>query len=257
MESFLEQHKRARRSLLCLADAFIVLSLDSCRALERWGVQRPIFLETTVVPDSWIIDVDVATKLARRRGKRPCIILFLSEVLSEKGVYVAIEATRILQMKGHNVQLIIAGDGHDLASAQAYVRRSVMQDVTFCGYVSGHRKRRLFQQSDIFCLPTMLNEGLPIAVLEAMCFGLPVVTRAAGGLKDLFAKTMFGCITESKDATVIAEQLERLIRDDELYAKVAWNNYTYCKNNCLASGGSERLRRIYDFISIQRRYGCS
>jgi glycosyltransferase involved in cell wall biosynthesis len=220
-------------------------------------VQRPIFLETTVVPDDWIKDVDVATKLGLLRRKRTWVILFLSEVLSEKGVYVAIDATRILQMKARNVQLIIAGDGNDLADAQAYVRRTMTKDVTFCGYVSGNTKRRLFQQADILCLPTMLNEGLPIAVVEAMCFGLPVVTRAAGGLKDLFEKTMFGGITESKDSVAIAEQIDRLIRDGDLYARVAWNNYIYCRNNCLASGGSARLRRIYNLISIPRRYGCS
>jgi len=251
-EKLLEQHVGSRRRLLGLVDAFIVLSQDYRQALERWDVKRPIFVETTVVPDDWTKDVDLEKKLKSLHRKSKWVILFLAEVLSKKGVFVAIEATRILQKKYHNVELVIAGDGNDLAGAQEYVRRTMMENVTFSGYVSGNEKRNVFAQSDIFCLPTMLSEGLPVAVVEAMCFGLPVVTRAVGGLKDLSQRVSLGCITASKDAIVIAEKLETLICDSDLYASIARNNYIYSREHFPASTASKRLRCIYDSISIRQ-----
>ena len=251
-QRLLEKHKWSRRRLLGLANAFIVLSHENRQTLKRWGVQRPIFLETTVVADDWTKDVHLEKKLAALKGTKTWTILFLAEILREKGVFLAIEATRILQMKFRNVKLIIAGDGTNLVDAQMYVRNSMMEGVTFSGYVSGTEKRNVFEQSDIFCLPTMFDEGLPIAVVEAMCFGLPVVTRAAGGLKDLFERTVFGCMTESKDAVIIAEKVEQLICDTDLYARIAWNNYMYSRNHFLASSASERLRCIYELISDSR-----
>src|SRR5215468_1881184 len=92
-EKLLEQHVGSRRRLLGLVDAFIVLSQDYRQALERWDVKRPIFVETTVVPDDWTKDVDLEKKLKSLHRKSKWVILFLAEVLSKKGVFVAIEAT--------------------------------------------------------------------------------------------------------------------------------------------------------------------
>jgi glycosyltransferase involved in cell wall biosynthesis len=248
MEKLIERHPHSLRKLLGLADAFIVLSRDYRQALERWGIQRPVFLETTIVPDDWTKNVDLEKKLQALQQKSKWTILFLAEIIGDKGVYLAIDAIRILRGKFSNVELIIAGDGIDLACAQAYVRRTMVGGVIFTGYVSGLAKRKVLEESDIFCLPTLLSEGLPVAVVEAMCFGLPIVTRAVGGLKDLFEETNCGYITKSKDGAVIAELLAQLIGDRKQYARIARNNYLYSRNHFLASTAAQRLRCIYDTV---------
>src|SRR5262245_24671474 len=115
MEKLIERHPHSLRKLLGLADAFIVLSRDYRQALERWGIQRPVFLETTIVPDDWTKNVDLEKKLQALQQKSKWTILFLAEVIGDKGVYLAIDAIRILREKFSNVELIIAGDGMDLA----------------------------------------------------------------------------------------------------------------------------------------------
>ncbi len=66
----------------------------------------------------------------------------------------------------------------------------------------------------MYLFPTY-HEGMPGSVLEAMGYGLPVITRTVGGLPDFFEHEKMGFITESLDASVFADFLEQLVKDPE------------------------------------------
>ncbi|MCR5600119.1 MAG: glycosyltransferase family 4 protein [Ruminococcus sp.] len=70
------------------------------------------------------------------------------------------------------------------------------------------------EKSDVYCCTSKV-EGLPIAVLEAMACGLPVVTTAAGGVADIVRNGRNGFVTES-DPQAIADKMEKLYKDEML-----------------------------------------
>ena len=86
---------------------------------------------------------------------------------------------------------------------------------------------------------------MPTAVLEAMVFGLPVVSRSVGGLKDFFINGKFGYITESRDPSVFAALIEKLIADRHLMTKMSVNCHNYAKKRFMASMVTARLENIY------------
>jgi len=171
-------------------------------------------------------------------------ILFLSRVEREKGVYEAIDAFVTINSRHHSVTMTIAGDGGELSNARAYVLSRGIEGVEFSGYIRGEAKNSVFSRADVYLFPTY-GEGMPISVLEAMAYGLPVITRPVGGIKDFFADGEMGYITESLDPGVFAALLERLIIDPEICRRMSEFNRQYAYDHFRASQVAGRLLKIY------------
>ena len=224
------------------ADAFIVLANEFKDSLREMGYSGPIVVETTIVDDSVF---QQAQEMSKESGGT-CNVLFLSRVERTKGIYLALDAVRLLGERGHKVHLTVAGDGGELEAAKQYVMKSGVQDVEFMGYVYGEEKYRVLSSSDVYILPTYYGEGMPNSVLEAMGFGLPVITRAVGGLKDFFEDGKMGFIVESLEAEAFADVLEKLIEEPERCGNVGRHNREYARERFAASRVAKRIERIYE-----------
>ena len=143
------------------------------------------------------------------------------------------------------IEMSIAGDGPELDNVKRLVKSNNYQDIEFLGYVSQDRKREALLKSHIYLFPTFHREGMPTSVLEAMCTGLPVITRSVGGIKDFVINNQMGFITQSKDPVEIAQLCEKLITDTRLRTKIAIHNFHYATKNFLASRIAEKLEKIY------------
>ncbi len=227
------------------ADAFIVLASDFEAKLRKWGVTAPIYRETTAVSDDLIADFDLESKLANADVTQDCQILFLARLEIEKGVLQTIDAVSVLAKRGRNVQLVVAGDGPNAAEFRSYANKTLGDRVRFAGYVRGASKVKEFNNAHIYVLPTSHGEGLPVSVLEAMAFGLPVVTRPVGGLKDLFVEGKHGLMTETQDPADVANAIENLIKDRTSWQRLSRNVHSFAKNRFVASAIATKLAGIY------------
>ena len=108
-------------------------------------------------------------------------------------------------------------------------------------------KRKVFDASDVYLFPSH-EEGMPISVLEAMAFGLPIVTRPVGALKDFFEDGKHGFITESRSPEILASLLEKLISNKKLRHDISNYNFHYARTRFLASKVSKRLENIYSSL---------
>ena len=240
--------RRYGRSLYCRiygrADATIVLAAEFRNTLAQWGLQKPIIVESTVVEEKAISEPSPRPSHARAEADGSCRILFLSRIIKTKGLYEALDAYRLVRSSHSGVTLTIAGDGPELESAKQYVQSRKISGVAFPGYIRGAERCGAYEQADIFLLPTYHGEGMPNSVLEAMYFGLPVVTRPVGGINDFFQDGVMGFITESRDPAKFAELIERLVADPRLRARVGMHNRSYAQKHFLTSKVVVRLEAI-------------
>ncbi|HYM08912.1 MAG TPA: glycosyltransferase [Terriglobales bacterium] len=229
------------------ADVFIVLGSGFKKRLRLLGYDRAVFVQGAPVDDDLVRDSQ-RRRLRTCAGVRPSFnILFLARVEKKKGIYEALDTYRIVKQTHPFVSLTVAGDGPELTRAVQYARGQHLDGVVFTGHVEGTAKYEVFKTADAYLFPSH-TEGLPISVLEAMAYGLPVVTRAVGGLADFFQDGTMGFITESRDPQVFASMLSRLVGDPSLRSSISVFNWKYARHQFTASQVAAGLEGIYRFV---------
>ncbi len=230
------------------ADAFVVLGTDFKKQLREWGFKQQIFVETTPVDDD-LLQGYSQKKRIETIGKRNILrILFLSRIEKEKGILETLQAIRIVSERYSNIRLLVAGEGSYLENARTLVQMWDLNDkVEFLGFVRGKEKARTFAMSDIYIFPTY-GEGMPTSVLEAMAFGLPVLTRPVGGIRDFFEHGRHGFITESKEPRPFVDFLEQVLQNRPLWKQISGINHEYAKKHFLANKVARRLENIYRYV---------
>lgn len=142
-------------------------------------------------------------------------ILFLGELGERKGCF---DIPAVLErVKEHcpDVKLVMAGDGGMEQVKGAFIEKGLLEAVSFPGWVRGRAKEQLLQESGIFLFPSY-HEGMPMAVLEAMAYGMGIVTTSVGGIPQLIQDGESGFLTTPGDTEAMAEDVSKLIQDGEL-----------------------------------------
>jgi glycosyltransferase involved in cell wall biosynthesis len=155
-----------------------------------------------------------------RHEKKPLEILFLSHMIESKGVFVLLDACRILKDKGYSFTCSFIGTPIDITQERFSAKVSENKLSGYAWYLGekyGSDKWYNFRHADIFAFPTYYdNECFPLVLLEAMQFSLPVISTYEGGIPDIVEEGITGFLCPQKDSTDLAEKLEILIKDKYL-----------------------------------------
>lgn len=229
------------------ADAVLVLANEFSSRLISMGYTGPVHVGSTAIDDVTLRTAPDSYAVKHYRECKGFRILFLSRIVKKKGVFEAVDAYWALRRRHPTATLTIAGDGADLESVKTYVRDCSIPDVFFAGFVSGRSKADAFGEADVYLFPTY-SEGMPLSVLEAMAYGLPVVTRPVGALRDFFEDKRMGFIIDSLAPSDIADALEHLLTNRDLCLSVGKYNHEYAKKHFSAKGVARDLFRHYEEV---------
>ena len=189
----------------------------------------------------------------RTRRDTEVRILFLARFVAEKGIYQLLEAFREVAARHPQARLVMAGDGPERQRAETWSATNGLADrIRFPGYIEGAEKARLLLDSDIFALPSYHGEGCPVALLEAMGAGLPVVVTPVGGIPDIVRDGENGIVLESADTQLILQALLRLIQDGELREAMGQRNRDEAWRKYEAEQVTGRIAGEYDKL-VDRR----
>jgi len=235
------------RNLLFKADHIRFLADDFKNKFINAGYNNGVSLGNTFVDDEILVDYK---KTDSKDLSKKCNILFLTTIATTKGIFIAIDAFKIIQAKFNHVTFYVAGSGKDLNKAQEYVKVNNISNVIFLGHVEGEEKVKAFSTADIYIFPSYF-EGMPTSLLEAMAFGLPIVTSDVGGIKDFFEDGVMGFITNKKTYGVYAMSIEQLILNKTLYQNISNFNCKYAKERFLASNTVKSIENEYRITSAK------
>lgn len=149
-------------------------------------------------------------------------ILFLSNLIVLKGVFILIEACEILRRRGYNFSCDFVGGEGDVSSHQfkkEVEKRGLTETVKYLGKRYGEDKNKVYQSADIFVLPTM-NDCFPLVLLEAMQYGLPAISTVEGGIPDIVENNVTGFMVDQNNPVDLADKLELLMNNDTLRKKM-------------------------------------
>lgn len=195
------------RRLLKESEAFIVLGdkwLSRIQTIEEQT--NTLVLNNTVhIPDNVV-----------SQPEQTLNFLFLGVLIPRKGVADLLEAIKLLKDKGldlDNVIFQIAGSGPQEDELHQLCGNLGIQDsVDFLGWVDPEGVRKAIKKAHVFVLPSY-NEGLPIAILEAISFGMPVVATDVGDVSTAVLHGDNGYLFEPGDKDQLASLLTIFIED--------------------------------------------
>jgi glycosyltransferase involved in cell wall biosynthesis len=153
---------------------------------------------------------------ARPLEKHQPTLLFLGEVGRHKGVLELARAFAQVSDRLPRLKLVYAGTGSAMAELRELTTRLGLGDrVEFTGWLEAERKRAQYTGATIFVLPSYV-EGMPMALLEAMSWGLPIIAAAVGGVPEVVAHEVNGLLVAPGDIPALAGAIERLMSDSRL-----------------------------------------
>ena len=139
-------------------------------------------------------------------------ILFFGRMSREKGIETLIHAYEHLDRK---IPLKIAGDGPLLDRL-----KSQYKNVDFLGYQEKASIKKLIQNAAFVVVPSEWFENFPMAVLETMSLGKPVIASDTGGIPEQIDDGKSGLLFEAGNTSALAGQMKRLLSDRELRSKL-------------------------------------
>ena len=171
-------------------------------------------------------------------------ILFLGRLGNRKGVYDILKcASRIIAIFP-NVEFILAGDGEVDNVRELCNKMGIKNNFRITGWIDGAEKEKLLNEASIYLLPSY-NEGMPISVLEAMAYGLPVISTNIGGIPELIDNDENGFLIEPGDINGITNSLIKLLEDNNKKRRFGENAFLKAKNNFNVENKINDLYELY------------
>lgn len=207
------------RRTSALADEAWVLG-DELRALYAGLVRRDrVRVVANGVPDAW---ADGGPPSPPEGSFR---VLYLGGLTGTKGVFDLLEAVALLRRTVPFAELVLAGGwmhAEEEERARERIRELGLESaVELPGVVRGRDKRRALASAHVFAYPTFYPyEGQPLAILEAMAAGLPVVATARGAIADCVQDGATGRIVPERDPVALAGALAELAGSPEERARL-------------------------------------
>lgn len=241
-------HKKWLAFTFLKADHFIVLASAFKGKLIEWGYKRSVTIETTLVEEQLLDEETLISLSDSRANLNETRLLYLGNISKAKGVWEIIKSLDYLAKgSGDRIKLTLAGEGKELNSLQQYSEENNL-NVEFPGFVRQENKAQAFQKAHLYVFPSVHGEGMPNSVLEAMAFGLPVITTRVGGIPDFFEEGKMGLFLENRNPEHIAEKVQYLLNRPRLMKQMSEYNYNYAKEHFYASKVARRLEDIIESV---------
>jgi glycosyltransferase involved in cell wall biosynthesis len=189
---------------------------------ERWLPAEKIFVVGSGIE---------ASELPRRSvaADHPFTVLFLGNLIREKGVFVLLDAAPKIIAAHPHVQFIFAGDWmaeSDRLDAERKIQGlGIQKHVSFAGVVWGERKAQLLVDADAFACPTYYPmEAHPLVIVEALEAGLPVIATRWAAIPEIIEDGVNGFLVKTHDADDLAEKIGKVIREPALRERISRAN---------------------------------
>lgn len=195
--------------------------------------------------------IDVSIFPATRRAHQGVVLGAACRLDLIKGLTYLFEALAKLTPEFPDLRLEIAGDGDFRSSLEQEVERlGISRRVSFLGWRTDLPE--VMAGWDIFVLPS-LDEGLPIAALEAMAAGLPVIASAVGGLCELVKDGETGWLVPPAVPAELVLRLRKLIQDSGQREAMGIAGRQRALRDFALSTMVERTMAVYDGLLAEKR----
>ena len=208
-DEFYDRAGRVQRRMiewsLTRADRVIALSKAWYEKLQAMAGGARLAVVENAVP--------LPPDISEGRHNGTCRFLLLARMDEWKGIDDLLDACAALHQDGTGLELVLAGPpgtaGNAVVLDQKIHTRNLESVVRYVGPVQGEGKFRLLRRADVYVQPSH-HEGMPIAMLEAMSFGLPVIGTCVGSVSEVITDGRHGLLIPAHRPDKLASAMGEL-----------------------------------------------
>lgn len=214
LPAFSNQHPQWVRSVLRRANAIVSPSAYLAAHFTHWG------FDVRVIPNV----LEIAHYPYRHRNSIEPRLLWMRTFEDLYHPEMAVEALYNLRQTHPHARLTMAGQekGSQAAVKSLVKARGLQEHVRFPGFLSMQGKQHEFQTHDIF-LNTNRVDNMPVSIIEAAAFGLPVVTTEVGGIPYLLSHEKTALLVPNENSEAMADAVRKLLDRPSLAACLSTN----------------------------------
>lgn len=220
----------------------ILLSEKLYDDVKKYVKRQDVLFCPNGIPKTEIND----TSILDRENSTPNI-LFLSNLLESKGVFILLDALRILKEQRYSfICYFVGGETTEIDFSRFKLeveKRGLNNTAIYLGTKYGAKKNKILDHSDIFVFPTY-NDCFPVVLLEAMQQKLPCISTDEGGIPDIIDDGKTGFIVEKKNVEQLADKISYLIGHPDLCKEMGENGYKKFQNKYTLSIFEDRMKNI-------------
>lgn len=230
-------------------DALVVPSTSMLDVLRRYGVRTPAQVIPTGI-DLRGFDASAGGGFRDRHGIPPerAVLVFVGRVADEKNIGFLLDVVAHLRHRLSEVLLLIAGEGPASDRLRRRVVRDGLQDhVWFAGYLSRRGELQdCYRAGDVFVFASR-TETQGLVLLEAMALGVPVVSTAVMGTRDVLVEGR-GALIAREDVGDFSDRVALLLRDEPLRERLGESARAYARE-WSAGAMAERMVSFYRAVT--------
>ncbi len=187
------------------------------------------------------------------------LILAVSRLVEKKGLLYLISACHILKNQGYDFICRIVGEGPQRRILEHKIRELALTDsVELLGAATHKQVIKMYQQATTVTLPCIVakngdRDGIPIALVEALYMGVPVVSTPVSGIPELISEEVNGLLVPPQDSRALAAALALLLDDPLLRCRLARAGRETVLERFDMAQNAQRLMRLFCADEEDRR----
>ena len=170
-------------------------------------------------------------------------VLFLGFVTKLKGCYDIPKIAEKVVKQVPDAKFYIGGIGDQLQIEKS-ISESIKENIVFLGWVEKEQKDQLLRESSCFLLPSY-SEGMPMSILEAMSYGLPIVSTDVGAIPEVVENGNSGYLSNPGDIDDISKNICNILLDNDLKKSMSNYNFNMIKSKYSLDRHITSLKKIY------------
>lgn len=177
-------------------------------------------------------------------------VLFLGEIGQRKGCFDIPYIAKKVKESIPTIKFVIAGKGKEYDELQfnkMLKELEISNCVSMPGWIRSNEKDKALLKADLFLLPSY-NEGMPMSILDAMGYGLPIISTKVGGIPQIVIDNYNGYTFEPGDVDDMAKGIVQILQNEDIYKMMAKNSYELANNEYSLKRHVDHVISMYESL---------
>lgn len=204
-------------------------------------------INTSLIARERILNINLGVKIKKdiqsETKEQPIRFGYTGRLIEEKGIYTLVNVSAKLKEEGYKFSFVFRGKGEDKMLKNIIKKKNLDEIVRVLP--PSIINEEIYQDFDVFIIPTKFNEGLPLSILEASAQGKLIITGNAGGITDFIEDNVTGILFNNVTEEEVYQKMKAVILGEIKTKDITFNALKKLKEHFSFEVTSSKYHKLY------------